>query len=54
MRAAVIAPAVLALLSLPLWFAESRAVAGEVVQHMMDSYFVVFINALGGQFGCFI
>ena len=54
MRAIVIAPIALALFTVPLWFADSRSFAGEVVRHMVDSYFVLFLNTLGGQFGCFI
>lgn len=54
MRTVLIAPAAILLLSLPLWFAESRAAAGAVLHHMVESYFVMFLNTLGAQFGCFI
>ncbi len=54
MRAVLIAPAAVILLSLPLWFADSRAAASAVMDHMVESYFVMFLNSLSAQFGCFI
>ena len=31
-----------------------QAAGGDLLQHMLDSYFVVFFNSLSMRFGCFL